>query len=77
MSDPTCPFDNEDVYSHAVLHQHTSTHLECPRCDQNTMVQRYRVINGGPSSDLSLWESWCPCGYTEERSALNTSDYCY
>lgn len=76
-NDPTCPFDVEDVYSDAVLHEEVGTNLKCPRCGNETMSERYRVINGGPSSDISHWQQWCACGHVHESSGLNTSDYCY
>lgn len=56
LDDPYCPFDETDIYSDAVLDIDLRNSLACPLCGCNTMKQRYRVINGGPSSDISHWQ---------------------
>lgn len=73
-----CPSPFESYSGeNTVRHVECNTGLRCLRCGRDTMNQRYYILNGGGSADVNIYQSWCPCGYQDETSGLNTSDYCY
>jgi hypothetical protein len=78
---PVSDSPTENGLEAGVLYEENYTE-DCPKCGGLLNV-RYRVINGG-ACDTSEWVKTCPgwtndepCGYHQEITGPNTSDFAY